>query len=500
MLEAERQRNDTLDELVALLQQLIKKSGTNRTRLAERTGFPRQQVSRAVNGREVPSPDLADAFDVVFGCNGRIRHLRDEAHREKRARRLGAEPPRRDKAQPSPQSSVPKEGQELGLQATLPITPSPLPGRGPSNGPIGVGDPREARATDRRDALRAMALGTAALGPVAADLSRSIAGADPDPLSVDLAEAHIHRIAAAYRVTPHGELMDALGPEWQNIERILDRRVSPPVRARLTLIAGQYAFYLGTLAFDLGDDDTARSLLRVASQHADETKQLLPARSPRRSDVLLLDGSVAAIRSSVAYFNRAYSEAADIAAQAREGAHPFALPILAGCEARAAALAHRPDDARAALADMQEHLWDGAVMPGPNPGDAAFIHGFLAVALAHVGDGVQAEQHARVGLDLEIAANPDHYVQIGGKHNALCRAYLRRPEPDPEAAADAARHALLTVDGRPNRTVIQQAGQMWRQMDGKWPELPTVRDLGEIVQTSRRALESGPGDPASACA
>ncbi|WP_261568790.1 tetratricopeptide repeat protein [Frankia gtarii] len=288
--------------------------------------------------------------------------------------------------------------------------------------------------------------------------------------------------------------MDAMGPEWQKIEKVLDRRVSPRVRARLALVAGQYAFYLGILAFDLGDDDTARGLLTVASQHAAQAKDLLPASSPRRSDVSLLDGSVAAIRSSVAYFSGSYGEAADIAAQAREGAHPFARPILAGCEARAAVLAHRPDDAYATLADMQEHVWDGAIMPGPNPGDAAFVHSFLAIALAHLGNGVEAEPHARISLELEIAAGPDHYVQIGGNYTALARTYLRRPEPDPERAADATRQALLAVEGRPTRGVVQRAAEMWRQLDARWPELPAVRDLGEIVKTSGRALQAASGD------
>ncbi len=328
----------------------------------------------------------------------------------------------------------------------------------------------------------------------AADLSRSIAAADPDPLSLDQAEAQINRIAAVYRTTPHGDLMDAMGPEWQKIEKVLDRRVSPRVRARLTLVAGQYAFYLGTLAFDLGDDDTARGLLTVASQHAAQAKDLLPASSPRRSDVSLLAGSVAAIRSSVAYFSGSYGEAADIAAQAREGAHPFARPILAGCEARAAVLAHRPDDAYATLADMQEHVWDGAIMPGPNPGEAAFVHSFLAIALAHLGNGVEAEPHAKTSLELEIAAGPDHYVQIGGNYTALARTYLRRPEPDPERAADATQQALLAVEGRPTRGVVQRAGEMWRQLDARWPELPAVRDLGEIVKTSGRALQAASGD------
>ncbi|WP_163549333.1 hypothetical protein [Candidatus Frankia nodulisporulans] len=162
------------------------------------------------------------------------------------------------------------------------------------------------------------------------------------------------------------------------------------MRTRLTQVAGWQAFYLGLTSFDLGDDRTARKMLRLAQRHASEATDLLPLRSGHRSDVLLLQGSIAAIQSSVAYFTGAYGEAAD----------------------------------------MQDHVWDGPLLPGPNPGNAAFAHTFLAISLAHTGRGDQAEGHARTGLALEQASGPDHFVQIAGKYNAL--AHLRRPHPEPE--------------------------------------------------------------------
>jgi hypothetical protein len=134
---------------------------------------------------------------------------------------------------------------------------------------------------------------------------------------------------------------------------------------------------------------------------------------------------------------------------------------------------------------MQEHVWQAGVMPGPNPGNETFAHTFLAGTLAHLGDGHRAEQHARVGLD---AANPGHFVQLSGAYTTLCRAFLRRPDPDPEAAADAATRALIVLDGRPTRGAIQQTGQMWAEMRRRWPDLPAVRDLGDVVAASRRAL------------
>jgi len=452
-------------ELSTLLKHLIVRAGTNVTQLAEKIGSPRQQVSRAVNGREVPSIDLAKDLDPALNAKGRILALRERADLERRARKIGA---------------------VLELNRTEPSAGRTLPATATDNETMVEVSP--VVDTNRRQTFRAA--GALALGAIADDLSAKLKDADPDPGDIDDAEAAVRGVAAAYLVTPHAEKMELLVPQWTATETVLDRRVSPAVRARLTQVAGWYGFYLGLTAFDLGDDRTARKMLRLAKRHAREVADLLPAQSPRRSDVLLLEGSIAAIRSSIAYFNGAYGEAADIAAQAREEAHPYTRPILAGCEARAAAIA-RPDSTEAALADMQEHVWDGPILPGPNPGNTAFAHGFLAVSLNNTGQGVRSENYARTGLALEKAYGEGHFVQIAGTHNALALSYLRRPLPDPEAAVASVQDALEVIEDRPTRGVIQRAGEMWRQMDTRWPNLPAVRELGEQVQHSRLALEAG---------
>ncbi|MCM3884310.1 helix-turn-helix transcriptional regulator [Frankia sp. R82] len=455
-----------LRELSTLLKRLILHAGTNNTKIAERTGFPRQQVSRAVNGRGVPSPDLTAALVVVLGAGEQIAQLRERADLERKAQAIGA-------VLPASNSTVPpKAGRHL-LPALTVGTETMV---------------TEVSPADRRQTFRTA--GALALGALADDVAQRITTADPDPGNLDDAEAAVRDFAVNYRTTPHAAKLAALAPAWHATETALDRRVSLTVRTRLTQVVGWQAFYLGLTSFDLGDDRTARKMLRLAQRHASEAADLLPLHSGRRSDVLLLQGSIAAIQSSVAYFTGAYGEAADIAAQARDGAHPFTRPILAGCQARAAAIA-RPDDVAQALADMQDHVWDGPLLPGPNPGNAAFAHTFLAISLAHTGRGDQAEGYARTGLALEQASGPDHFVQIAGKYNALALAHLRRPRPEPEGAVEAIQHALTVLDGRPTRDVIQRAGEMWRQMDTQWSHVPAVHELGEQIRSSRLALETG---------
>ncbi|OHV58684.1 helix-turn-helix domain-containing protein [Pseudofrankia sp. BMG5.36] len=322
----------------------------------------------------------------------------------------------------------------------------------------------EVSPTDRRDALRSLALGV-----LAAEISRKIAAADPDPLSLDDYEMDVHRVAAAYFTTPHPQILADLAPNWQQVESLLDTRLSSSTRKRLTNVAGWYAFYLGLASFDVGDDKAARGFLSLSSQHAAETGDLL------------LSGSSAAIRSTVAFFNDAYDLAYEIAGPSQQKTHPYTRPILAGCAARAAAQAGRTDDAHQALRDLESGVWQGGVMPGPNPGNAAFLHDFHAGAFARLGDGVRAEEHARVGLAAQMDTDPSHFVQVAGKWSTLARTYIRRPQPEPEQAASAALNAIATLGGRPHRPGARNARQMYRELNGRWPDLPAVKDLGDAI-------------------
>jgi hypothetical protein len=328
---------------------------------------------------------------------------------------------------------------------------------------IVVGE-EEVSPTNRRDALRGLTLGV-----LAAELSRKIATADPDPLSVDEYEMDVHKVAAAYFTTPHQQTVDQLAPSWETVERLLDTRLSAGPRKRLTNVAGWYAFYLGLANFDLGDDETAIGFLRLSTQHADETGDLL------------LSGSSAAIRSSVAYFNDAYDLAYDLAGPSQAEAHAYTRPILAGCTARAAARAGKSGEARLTLQDLEGNVWSGGLMPGPNPANAAFAHGFHAVTLASLGDGTRAEEHARVGLASQMAGGEGQFVQLAGKWTTLAQTYLRRPYPEPEQTADAVLRAVAALDGRYSRTVVQNAQRLSRELDGRWPDLPRVKDLGEAI-------------------
>jgi transcriptional regulator with XRE-family HTH domain len=316
-------------------------AGMRQWELARRVYCSAGHLCHVEKGRTFPSAQFVALIDEVLAAAGALVDLRRRADQERQASRLG-----------------------------LPVPP----------------DEEDTTDADRRDVLRLG--GLAAAAAAAADISRRIARADPDPLTLDELEAGIDQIAATYTTREYSDLVAKLGTGWADAETLLDTRVSGSIRRRLSLVAGQYAYYLSRAAGQVRDDASARSFLALAHQHAGEV-----------GDLLLL-GSVALERAAVAYGAGRYTVAVDIASAARDQAHPYVAPYLAACEAEAAAAAGRPDDARRALRDMQESLWFGEIMPGPAILDEEAGHYFTAAVHGLLGDGVAAEPHAQRSLEM----------------------------------------------------------------------------------------------------
>ncbi|WP_007506801.1 hypothetical protein [Pseudofrankia saprophytica] len=325
---------------------------------------------------------------------------------------------------------------------------------------------------DRRDLLATGLLLTTsatALGPVsqAARISRAIAASTPDPLTLAQLQHGIHQLTTRYATTPHADLVAPIEQAWTTAEALLDSRVTGPTRTDLELVAGQYAFYRGHLAFDMGDDQTALTFLVLAGQHAEAARDSL------------LTGSVAVIRSALAFFAGEFTTAADIARRAQPGAHSYIVPTLASSLARALAQTGDADGALTALRTMRDNIWTGPPLPGPEPGDEETYEAFSAVTLGYLHRGDEAEPHGRNSLTL--LRQTGRYVQLAGTHLALARAFIRRPVPDPEQAAGAVEHALHAAAGNDHPRTTTRAREIYRRLTANpdWTRLPAVRDLGE---------------------
>ncbi|MCK9876621.1 DNA-binding protein [Frankia sp. Ag45/Mut15] len=432
--------DDLRQRLAARFRELQRAHGLSGKQIEARTHYDRKNVSAVRNSGRLPARHVLAAYDDLFGCGSELTDLGDRIRAADQAERLRG----------------------LSARAAGPNTPTP--------------PEAEAAGADRREFVEFGAL-TIAAG-LAGEVSRRVASADPDPLTLDELDERLDQIGASYTSSPHAALTPLIVGGWRDAERLLERRLSARVRTRVTTMAGLFAFYGGRLAFNLGDDTAARRFASLAELYS------------RDVDDPLLSGSVATLKTSIAYYTGRHSAAADIAGQARAGAHPYLRARLAAYEARARAAAGQHDQARQALRDMQDTVWLGEPMVGTETFGEELIHCFLAVVSGRLGDGEHAEPHAHRSLAI-LQATGGGYEDIGGTYNALAQAFLRRARPDPEQAADAASRALAVLDGRPTRTVIQRSGQIWQELGARWENQRAVLDLGEQLQAHRRALPAG---------
>lgn len=287
------QDEDPFDLLGAELKRRRIAAGLSQERLAARVGADQAQISKAETGRKFPPAALVEAIDDVLGAAGVLVDLYVRAWRARQAK------------------TAPYRGEEDN--------------------------------TDRRTFVGG--LGAAAI--LAADVSRRIANAGPDELTLDELEAEVDQIARAYSTTPHSQIAPRVIAAWRQVESALDGWTSLAVRGRVTLLAGQLTYYAGRVGFNTGDEQSARRFAVLAEQYADDV-----------GDPSLV-GSIAGLRSSIAYYAGRYRNAADFASAGRRRCHPYNQARLAAYEARAEAAAGNAGGARAALAAMSDGLWSG---------------------------------------------------------------------------------------------------------------------------------------------
>jgi len=466
-----------LTALHMLLHERLKACGASFNGLAEKTTFDRSQIQRAFrrSGRLALSVNLARALDRELAAHGAIIQARAAAHLEQAA--LRAHPDGVHHTQAGTPSPLSERDRPLTANPLIPAHPAGDDGR------AAPATPEEVSPVRRRDLLTTGVVLTATgavLSPAdrAAKISRAISAGGPDPLTLAQLQHGIHRLTTLYAVTPHGDLVEPVERAWDDAEILLGASQPGSARRDLELVAGQYAYYRGQLAFDMGDDATALAFFVLAAQHADAAGDTL------------LSGSVAVMRSAVAFFAGQFTTAADIARRAQLDARPYVVPKLASSLARALAQTGDTDGALTALRTMGDNIWTGPRQPGTGPGDEESYEAFSAVTLGYLGRGDEAEKHARTSL--HMLEQSGRHVQLAGSYLALARAFVRRPRPDPEQAAAALRDALTAAHGNDHGATPSRAAGIYRTLAANpdWRSLPAVRDLGDWLP-ARRVLPPG---------
>ncbi|CAO5185716.1 DNA-binding protein [Frankia sp. AiPs1] len=140
--------------------------------------------------------------------------------------------------------------------------------------------------------------GLAAAARAAAMISREIAHADPDPLTLSEIDERLYRYATTLMSASHTALLGTVVGDWRRVSAALGRRLSPSVQCELTRAAGYLSFYLGYLAADTGDDTSARRFATLAAQYAEHLDDRLLAGTVHSLDAFIafVDGRLDASR------------------------------------------------------------------------------------------------------------------------------------------------------------------------------------------------------------
>jgi transcriptional regulator with XRE-family HTH domain len=398
-------------------------AGLSQDRLAVRVGSDQAMVSKTECARKFPPGSFVEAVDDALAADGALVDLYAAAWRARQGKGRTA-------------------------------------GRG------------EEDETDRRTFVG----GLAAAALVAAETSRQIARADPDPLTLAEVEDDVDRFAQVYATTGHDVLLPPVRDRWSQVDRALAGRTTLTARHRLTLAAGRLSYFLSRLSFGVGDHTSAQRFGILARQYAEQT-----------GDEVVL-ASVVGIQSGIAYYRQRYDTA--IEAYAGRGVDPPYLRAR-GAAYRARAYGRLGDErhARAELDVMRRTMRDDPPQPGDLPLTEAAAAMFTASALSSCGVGEEAEPWARGSIRGHQAA--------GGAVNreewahallTLASALLTRPRPVIDEAAVAASSAVRVIEGAPVHTVIERTAQIAGSLEPhrRVPEVAALR--AQVAAAPRRAL------------
>jgi transcriptional regulator with XRE-family HTH domain len=428
---------------VAELKRLISRNGTDRSKLARRIGVSRMVISAAVRGEQhgspklLPSPHVVEGLDRELNAGGRLIALWQDAVMERTADEIKLD-----------------RGQQLALAPTVDSR--------------GLG---EEAGTDRREFVELTALSALA----AAAQTRMDEAVTPSTL--DELEADADEIARAYGSAPHTALLPEVGARWRQITSILDGPVAPESRPRITLLGGQFTYFLGRLAFNADDMRSARRFAGLAGRYATEVGD----------PVLIL--SVAALRSSISYWRQRYGPALDALQAVRHITDPYMTARIAAYEARTYAALGDIPAAREALDRMEATAGTFTPRPGSTPVGPAGVAMFRAGAALALGDMDEARRWAALAVD--------GYQRRGGDYSAeeshhatltLALAHVRGARPEPEEAARIA-GTVLAETPVPAHTVGDKLRSLGRAFSADHRRLPEVAAYVEAY----RALPAGTG-------
>lgn len=403
--------------------------------LQSRTLHSRKNVGWVRTGSRLPAHHVLQAYDEVFGSG---TELADLGQRIRAARNLSRMRTMQAQANAGTPTSIEGADKEVGQ-------------------------------TDRRQVIELGALSALALS-TQQRMDTAVADTTLDELEADADE-----IARVYGSAPHASLLPEVGGRWQQVRDILDGPISPQARPRVTTLGGQFSYFLGRLAFNTGDMRSARRFAGLGARYAEEVGD----------PVLIL--SVAALRSSVAYWQQDYRKALDLLRAVARVSDPYMNARIAAYEARTFAALGDAPATRAALDRMEATAGAFAPRPGSTPVGPAGVAMFRAGAALTLHDDGALREWAPLAVSGYQQGSGDYSVEEA-QHATLMLAltHLTGPRPEPEEAARLAA-SVLTAQRAPTHTTAGKIRRIGQSFTGDHRRLPAVAAFTEAY----RALPAG---------
>ncbi|WP_157735043.1 hypothetical protein [Pseudofrankia inefficax] len=256
----------------------------------------------------------------------------------------------------------------------------------------------------------------------------------------------IRTVTETYGVTPHAALLPVVGQHWHLAEGIVaDAWKSDRLRPAFRVAAGQLAYLLSRLTFNMGDPAGSATFLELAEEHAVGTSD--PA----------LSSAVTTMWSTLHFYAGDYREAAVVAAEGRRWGYSYDTATLAAYEARALGALGNETGAMRALELMDRSPNPAVPEPSGEPYTAAWGQLIAGGTLARLGRHDEALPITAASVAAYEGRPDASYEMHANALLAHARALLSADVP---AAADAASQALDLVAGRPTYTVWARAGEL----------------------------------------
>jgi transcriptional regulator with XRE-family HTH domain len=411
-----------LDRLTQEMRRRRRAASLSQRALSQRMAYVREYVTLAERGVRVPSREFVVRYAQALGATQVLQPLWEAARAEDEAIKRARQP---QEARPGP---------GLDQAAAWPI-----------NTAAGL-------VRDAADAA------------VAASRKRSNA----DPMTLDELDQDVERFTRECPCIPHAELFPQVWDDWRRVEKMLDGRQSLKDRAHLTLLGGEFTYFLARLSFNMGAYGAARRHAVLAWHYADDVGQPV------------LCASVRTLQGTIAFYASQHQKALEFLQAAEPYQTRYSRPRIAANRARAYSVLGEGSKARHALAEMEQVLVDVRPQPGDAPYTTATALSALASTLTRLGDGTAAEEHARQAVALHDLPGAEGTL-FEDRDNAtlnLAASLVVRSRPEPEEAARLGIQTIAIPQGQRTETVRKRAAELLWLLDG-WRATAAVKDFAE---------------------